>query len=103
MPRYCCFATVRMARSTLSTGAATAISGGSIPPSKRQAAAHGLTRCRPRSSRRAARRGADERSGAGDRGSDRGAELMEIADLLIPRGVIAQLRVSNKKQALQEI
>ena len=28
---------------------------------------------------------------------------MEIADLLIPRGVIAQLRVSNKKQALQEI
>ena len=29
--------------------------------------------------------------------------MMEIADLLIPRGVIAQLRVSNKKQALQEI
>ena len=28
---------------------------------------------------------------------------MEIADLLVPRGVIAQLRVSNKKQALQEI
>jgi PTS system nitrogen regulatory IIA component len=28
---------------------------------------------------------------------------MEIADLLIPRGVIAQLRVGNKKQALQEI
>jgi PTS system nitrogen regulatory IIA component len=28
---------------------------------------------------------------------------MEIADLLIPRGVIAQLRVSNKKQALQEL
>ena len=28
---------------------------------------------------------------------------MEIADLLIPRGVIAHLRVSNKKQALQEI
>lgn len=28
---------------------------------------------------------------------------MEIADLLTPRGVIAQLRVSNKKQALQEI
>jgi PTS system nitrogen regulatory IIA component len=28
---------------------------------------------------------------------------MEIADLLIPRGVIAQLRVSNKKAALQEI
>jgi PTS system nitrogen regulatory IIA component len=28
---------------------------------------------------------------------------MEIADLLIPRGIIAQLRVSNKKQALQEI
>jgi PTS system nitrogen regulatory IIA component len=28
---------------------------------------------------------------------------MEIADLLMPRGVIAQLRVSNKKQALQEI
>jgi PTS system nitrogen regulatory IIA component len=28
---------------------------------------------------------------------------MEIVDLLIPRGVIAQLRVSNKKQALQEI
>jgi PTS system nitrogen regulatory IIA component len=30
-------------------------------------------------------------------------ELIEIADLLIPRGVIAQLRVGNKKQALQEI
>jgi nitrogen PTS system EIIA component len=28
---------------------------------------------------------------------------MEIADLLVPRGVIPQLRVSNKKQALQEI
>jgi nitrogen PTS system EIIA component len=28
---------------------------------------------------------------------------MEIADLLIPRGVIPQLRVGNKKQALQEI
>ncbi len=28
---------------------------------------------------------------------------MEIADLLTPRGVIAQLRVSNKKAALQEI
>lgn len=28
---------------------------------------------------------------------------MEIADLLAPRSVIAQLRVSNKKQALQEI
>ena len=28
---------------------------------------------------------------------------MEIADLLVPRGVIAQLRVSNKKGALQEI
>jgi PTS system nitrogen regulatory IIA component len=29
--------------------------------------------------------------------------LIEIADLLTLRGVIAQLRVSNKKQALQEI
>lgn len=29
--------------------------------------------------------------------------MIEIADLLIPRGVIAQLRVGNKKQALQEI
>ena len=28
---------------------------------------------------------------------------MEIADLLSPRGVIAQLRAGNKKQALQEI
>jgi PTS system nitrogen regulatory IIA component len=28
---------------------------------------------------------------------------MEIADLLVPRGVIATLRVSNKKGALQEI
>ena len=28
---------------------------------------------------------------------------MEVADLLVPRGVIAQLRVSNKKGALQEI
>jgi PTS system nitrogen regulatory IIA component len=29
--------------------------------------------------------------------------LIEIADLLTQRGVIAQLRVGNKKQALQEI
>jgi PTS system nitrogen regulatory IIA component len=29
--------------------------------------------------------------------------LIEIADLLTPRGVVAQLRVGNKKQALQEI
>jgi PTS system nitrogen regulatory IIA component len=28
---------------------------------------------------------------------------MQITDLLVPRGVIAQLRVSNRKQALQEI
>jgi PTS system nitrogen regulatory IIA component len=28
---------------------------------------------------------------------------MDIADLLVPRGVIAQLRVSNKKGALQDI
>jgi PTS system nitrogen regulatory IIA component len=28
---------------------------------------------------------------------------MEIADLIAPRGVIAQLRVTNKKQALQEL
>jgi nitrogen PTS system EIIA component len=28
---------------------------------------------------------------------------MEVVDLLAPRSVIAQLRVSNKKQALQEI
>jgi len=28
---------------------------------------------------------------------------VDIADLLAPRGVVAQLRVSNKKQALQEI
>ncbi|MGH7099458.1 MAG: PTS IIA-like nitrogen regulatory protein PtsN [Stellaceae bacterium] len=28
---------------------------------------------------------------------------MEIADLLAPRNVIAQLRVSNKKQALQDL
>jgi PTS system nitrogen regulatory IIA component len=28
---------------------------------------------------------------------------MEIADLITPRGVIAQLRVTNKKQALQEL
>lgn len=28
---------------------------------------------------------------------------MEIADLLTPRGVLAQLRVGSKKQALQEI
>jgi nitrogen PTS system EIIA component len=46
---------------------------------------------------------ADERLGAHRPGADREAELMEIADLLIPRGVIAQLRVGNKKQALQEI
>ena len=29
--------------------------------------------------------------------------MIEITDLLTPRGVIAQLRVSNKKQALQEL
>ena len=28
---------------------------------------------------------------------------MEIADLITPRSVVAQLRVSNKKQALQEL
>jgi PTS system nitrogen regulatory IIA component len=28
---------------------------------------------------------------------------MEIADLLVPRGVIAQLRIGSKKQVLQEI
>jgi PTS system nitrogen regulatory IIA component len=28
---------------------------------------------------------------------------MEIADLIMPRSVIAQLRVANKKQALQEL
>ena len=28
---------------------------------------------------------------------------MEIADLLVPRGILAQLRVGNKKAALQEI
>src|SRR5712691_9400085 len=87
-----------MARSTWSTGAVTAISGGSIPPSKREAAPNSRRPCRP-----LGRLVADERLGSGGRGADRGAELMEIADLLIPRGVIAQLRVSNKKQALQEI
>jgi nitrogen PTS system EIIA component len=29
--------------------------------------------------------------------------MMEIADLLVPRGIIAQLRVGNKKGALQDI
>jgi nitrogen PTS system EIIA component len=52
------------------------------------------TPCRP---------GADDRFRAAVRGTDRGAALMEIADLLIQRGVIPQLRVGNKKQALQEI
>ena len=28
---------------------------------------------------------------------------IDIADLLVPRGVIAQLRVTNKKGALQEV
>ena len=28
---------------------------------------------------------------------------MDVADLLAPRGIVAQLRVTNKKQALQEI
>ena len=28
---------------------------------------------------------------------------MEIADLLVPRGVVPQLRISNKKAALQEL
>src|ERR1051326_7694109 len=86
-----------MARSISSTGAATAISGGSTPPSGRPAAV----------SSRCGHPDGDEPFGAigprADRRADRGAGLMEIADLLIPRGVIAQLRVSNKKQALQEI
>lgn len=29
--------------------------------------------------------------------------MMEITDLLVPRGILAQLRVSNKKAVLQEI
>src|SRR5579863_3246377 len=32
-----------------------------------------------------------------------GSQMMEIADLLTPRGVIAHLRVGSKKQVLQEI
>jgi nitrogen PTS system EIIA component len=33
----------------------------------------------------------------------RDARLMDIVDLLPPRGIVANLRASNKKQALQEI
>ena len=33
----------------------------------------------------------------------RGVERMEIADLITPRSVVAQLRATNKKQALQEL
>src|ERR1700680_482445 len=88
MPRCCCSATGRMASSIWSTGAATAISDGSIRRLRRGVAALGPTP-RPAS--------ADEQHGFG------GADVMEIADLLIPRGVIAQLRISNKKAALQEI
>src|SRR6266702_2340505 len=83
MCRCCCSETVRTASSTWSTGAATGISGGSIRRSRRAAPALGPTR--------------DEERGLG------GAGLMDIADLLVPRGVIAQLRVSNKKGALQEV
>src|SRR5437588_5580144 len=60
-----------------------AISAGSIRRSRREAAVLGPPR--------------DERRGI------LGAGVMEVADLLVPRGVIAQLRVSNKKGALQDI
>src|SRR5262249_58721918 len=36
------------------------------------------------------------KQGSADRG-------MEIADLITPRSIVAQLRVTNKKQALQEL
>src|SRR5438067_4368333 len=72
-----------MAGSTSCTGAATAISGGSIPRSTWGAAVLGSP--------------PDERRGVA------GAGVMEVADLLVPRGVIAQLRVTNKKGALQDI
>src|ERR1700731_3192656 len=88
MRRCCSSATARMARSTSSTGAATAISGGSIRRSRRKAAAPAPMPCRT---------GADDERGTG------GAGVMDIADLLVPRGVIAQLRVKNKKGALQDI
>src|ERR1700684_3717881 len=88
MRRCCSSATARMTGSTSSTGAATAISGDSIRGSRREAAPPGPP---PR------RTGADDERGAG------GAGVMDIADLLVPRGVIAQLRVKNKKGALQDI
>jgi PTS system nitrogen regulatory IIA component len=42
-------------------------------------------------------------AGVGEQHGVSGAGVMEIAELLVPRGVIAHLRVSNKKAALQEI
>src|ERR1700736_5999158 len=83
MRRLCCSATVRMASSTLSIVAATAISAGSIPrwiPAGRAAATPLLLAT------------AEGRRTA-----------MEISELLTPRSVVAQLRVTGKKQALQEI
>src|SRR6516165_6737987 len=78
MCRYCFSATARMANSTSSIGALMAISGGSTrnstPPG-------GCVTARPDLPRLA----------------------MEIADLITPRSVVAQLRAANKKQALLEL
>src|SRR6266566_2749800 len=60
-----------------------AISGGSIRRSRREAAVLEPLR--------------DEERGVA------GAGVMEVADLLVPRGLIAQLRITNKKGALQDI
>src|SRR5690242_20549906 len=83
MHRCCCSATAHTAGSTWSIGAVTAMSGGSIPRSTERPVRRTPFPDRPR---------ADERPIA-----------MEIADLLTPRGVLAQLRVSNKKALFQEV
>src|SRR2546428_4537360 len=83
MRRPCCSATARMASSTLSIAGPTAISAGSIPrwtPAEHAVVALFLLA-----------------TAEGHR------TAMEINELLTPRSVVAQLRVTGKKQALQEI
>src|SRR5882762_5978544 len=83
MRRRCCSATGRMASSISSIAAATEISAGSIPPwtpAERASAARLLLAI-----------------------AEGHCTTMEISELLTPRSVVAQLRVTGKKQVLQEI
>src|SRR5260370_34021532 len=83
MPRPCPLATFRRASSTLSIAAATALSAGSIPRST--PAEHAVVALLLLATAEGHR------------------TTMDINELLTPRSVVAQLRVTGKKQALQEI